>query len=230
MAVKRSREPIYSLTISTLGGVAGARIEGQHITGRWKEHTELIEWNYLHREYSPAELFLNWKSDPDSILEFVLKYGPVGRDQLWKGKGSNLKLMPVVPSGGAKFRLELDSWRKWREWLRMRWRRGSESGANFAWQFQTLHGEILTFDSTGKMGFTALNPTRFVDAVLQVCPPTRKRICPRCKTYFIARHKKAIYCSEPCRDDAQREYQLKWWHENRSPKAMRNTKARKGKK
>jgi len=159
------------------------------------------------------EDFLNWRSDPASILRFTRKYGPL-RDQPTASKAF------VVPW----FDWKLDQRRLQSLWQQRR---------VFELSDAETHGGSLAL---GKRWLTylAVNLFVFLYMDLVTCEAKRLRMCKRadCPTpYFIASHLKQRFCSDNCAEWGQREWKKQWWtehgHEWRTQRRLKSAKGAK---
>jgi len=202
MAPAYSRNP---LTISLLTGVKDAQLEGDEITGHWADELRPVGSGPSSKT-AILEQFLNWASDPESILRFVVRYGPLSK-----------------PHVGKEFRQSLQKWRERQFELRGQWQMGASLRATVGLR----EGEMLhVWPNKVELGVSDLG--RFLEFEIFSHPGVRRRVCerPDCPNpYFIATHLKTTLCSEVCKAWKQRQHQLKWWHE-RGDKWRKSRKSR----
>jgi hypothetical protein len=183
---------LRSFRFCTLAGVTDVRLVGEEIHGRWLET--------LHEYYGPhsrrlIEDFLNWPDDPEGILRFIRKYGPV--DQ-------------TPPAPGEEFLSNLAVWRAAQEHLRELWQHLSKFPD---WEPE---GGSLAFRK-GFLTYTAASLYMFLYMDTVTCSAKHVRRCKRedCPhPYFIAKHLKERFCSDVCAAWGQREWKKQWWKEH----------------
>lgn len=192
------------LTICVLAGVEDVHVDGDLVVGRWKSNLTPLDYS---RQTRLAEQFLNWQSDPKSIVVFTQKYGPIKE---W-------------PRKGHPFQFRVDGWSKIQESLQRFWEtRGSIS----EWEITRAGGSLAYRNK--KLIYTA--PTLFDLLALEIvtCPVERRRKCarPDCQNpYFFAKHLRQNFCSDQCGVWGQRQSKLKWWREHGDElRRMRRTK------
>jgi hypothetical protein len=155
---------------------------------------------------SVVEEFVNSDNDPQSILRFTKRFGPLQRLQ----------------RGQKEFSLSLQDWRKHQEWLRGQWRRTAEDrsvrlkvAGKFppqSWGFES--GEHLLFGSSGRVLVVTSSLWRLIQFAWCSVPIDHVRICanPECKApYFVAKDLRQRFCSEICAQWGQREWKRQWW-------------------
>jgi hypothetical protein len=178
----------------TLAGVENVRlVESNKIAGRFKETLEEFDGQPKRRL---IEDFLNWPSDPQSILRFTRKYGP-------------LQDLPVV---GKEFEVFWHPWTLDQRRLRSLWRKKSFFDLN---ERERSNG-TLAFRN-GWLTYRASNLFVYLYMDLITCEAKRLRICKRAdcpNPYFIAGHLKQRFCSDLCAEWGQREWKKQWWTEH----------------
>ena len=185
---------------STLAGSADAELQGDEIVGHRKHRQELFSGL---RARTLVEEFVNWGDDPQSILRFTRRFGPLSNPQREDGE----------------FRQSLQEWRKHQMRLRGLWKFYADTKhyrGRGAWTGLVEEGEYLTA-LAGNLTFVTPNLHRFLLFELSSCPVTRVRICarPDCKTpAFTARHLRQHFCSETCAQWGQRQWKKQWWAEH----------------
>ena len=143
------------------------------------------------------EDFANWANNLASVLRFTKLYGP----------------LEVSARPGVDFRFRLENWDLWQAGVRGVWGTGTsllgiydDRPGGRGWQYQ---GSVLSYRAASLWEYLQLS--------LMACPKERLRKCarPDCPhPYFVARHLKQNYCSEPCATWGQRQWKLKWWKEH----------------
>ena len=161
----------------------------------------------LRREaHSVVEEFVNTDQDPQSILRFTKRFGPLQRLQ----------------RGQKEFSLSLQDWRKHQEWLRGQWRRRAEDASAVrkragrfspqSWTFES--DEHLLFSSSGRVLIVTNSFRRLIEFAWFSTPTDHVRICanPECKTpYFASKDFRQRFCSEVCAQWGQRQWKREWW-------------------
>lgn len=208
--------PLRRVSFFTLAGVAVAGLAGDEIQGRFA--TDLKQFFGI-RHKRVSEEFANWPNDSEGILRFTGRFGPLEES--------------AQPS--AEFRFALSRWRFSQANFRQGWeafppRRGRYFGYSF--YFGTAGGRGWSCDPNG-LTYRAANLLEFLTLTLMACPKERLRICarPDCPhPYFVARHLKQTYCSEPCAAWGQRQWKKQWWakHGKEWRRKERKAKSAKG--
>ncbi len=177
----------------TLAGVEDVRLVGTNkIVGRFKA---TLEEFYGLPKRRLIEDFLNWSSDPESVLHFTRKYGPL-RD---------------APIGGREFEFPWFHWTLDQRRLRSLWRRRVYDLSDA----ESTGGSLAL--GKGWLTYRAVNLFMYLYMDLVTCEAKRLRICKRadCPTpYFIASHLKQRFCSDKCAEWGQREWKKQWWTEH----------------
>jgi len=190
----------YRMGFSTLAGSGDAELQGEDIVGHWKPGASRF---YGFRGHSLAEEFVNWADDPQSIIRFTRKFGPLNCPQQEDGE----------------FRQSLQEWRAYQVAMRRYWRFLGDNKhyrGRGAWTSAVVNGEYLTALG-GNLTFVTPHLAHFLLLELGSCSVTRLRICarPDCKTpHFTARHLRQHFCSEPCAQWGQRQWKKQWWTEH----------------
>jgi hypothetical protein len=194
---------IRKFRFCTLAGVEDVRLAGsKRIFGRFQAN--------LTEFYGPPkgrliEDFLNWPSDPKSILRFTRKYGPL-QDE---------------PIGSAEFEVFWLPWRMDQRRLRSLWQKRRV----FELSDAARAGGSLTLGK-GWLTYRAVNLFVYLYMDLVTCEANRLRMCKRAdcpNPYFVASHLKQRFCSEQCAAWGQREWKKQWWTEHgQSWRAKRN--------
>jgi hypothetical protein len=194
--------PAYSLhriTFFTLAGVDNAQLDGELIVGRFADSLKLF---YDLKGKSLFEEFANWPSGERKVLDFTRRYGPLEEGARERGT----------------FKFSLEQWRfsqtSFREtWEHLQPRPGVRPISGL---YQDRGGHGWAYDG-GRLTYRAVNLKELMLLSLWACPKERLRKCarPDCPhPYFVARHLKQNYCSEPCATWGQRQWKLKWWKEH----------------
>src|ERR1700687_4361497 len=169
----------------TLAGVEDAELVGTNkIAGRFKSNLEEF---YGPPKRRLIEDFLNWPSDPQSVLRFTRKYGPL-RDQ---------------PIAGAEFEVFWFPWKLEQRRLRSLW----EQRRIFELPDAERNGGSLALGK-GWLTYRAVNLFVYLYMDLVTWKTKRLRMCKRadCPTpFFIASHLKQRFCSDKCAEWGQRE-------------------------
>lgn len=178
-------------------GVEVGRGKGWYIAGRWKK--PLVEIPALKVGFLASE-FANCPSDPQSVLAFTKRFGPL-----------NEQAEP-----GAEFRFPLFDWTGSQHHFRSLWElilrhpaKGIELQANLTHRLAFAKGK-LTYQTKQLLMLLKLD--------LLSCQ--HERICkclrPDCPTpYFVAVHLNQQYCNEVCARWAQQKWKREWWAKNR---------------
>jgi hypothetical protein len=178
----------------TLAGVENVRlVDSNKITGRFQ--AKLTEF-YGPTKGRLIEDFLNWPSDPQSVLHFTRKYGP----------------LQISPVEGKEFEVSWHPWTLDQRRLRSLWRQKSFFDLN---ERERSNG-TLAFRN-GWLTYTAANLYVYLYMDLVTCEAKRLRICKRSDCpypYFIAGHLKQRFCSDKCAEWGQREWKKQWWAEH----------------
>lgn len=180
--------------------------------GRWKRPYS------VDREltsYDELVAFLNYSGEPDAILAFTKRYGPLTVDAATKR---------------ATFSFTLKEWRRAQSHLRMLW--DSEAlvpgqGVPLdprGTQFPTRAGEVFR-RYAGRWSYVASTLERLFWLEVLAAPANRLRKCahPDCGRYFFANHRREKYCSlpSPCKHLARKRRKLVWWHQKGDPERLR---------
>jgi hypothetical protein len=195
------------VALSTLAAeVKDVEIEGKQIVGRWGKE--------LWHRVSPsrrtlAEQFVNSPNDPQGILQFTRKYGPLSK-----------------PHANKDFRQSVQQWRSHQAWLRGHW-----TITPLGFKVGMKDGEMLGI-TPEKLSLTVESLERFVEFEIWLSPIARRRRCkrPHCETpYFIASNPKQLFCDEKCAEWGQQQHKQKWWAEHGEQwRKRRKTKETKG--
>jgi len=175
--------------------------------------------------------FLNWPGDPDAILKFTKKYGPVvvpfrktGRQFGYAiPKRQRLTVTERLWPGQA-WSFSLESWRSRQVGLQQEWETRAECEED-APLFRLGHEDELQFHKTeDQITLRVASPERFLPISLYALPAERMKTCNRpredgCPTpYFIATHFSQAYCSPECAAWAQKAVKRNWWKERQKQK------------
>jgi len=195
------------VALSTLASeVQDVEIEGKQIVGRWGKE--------LWHRVSPSrrtlvEQFVNSPNDPQGILRFTRKYGPLSK-----------------PHTNKPFRQPVQQWRSHQAWLRRNW-----TITPLGFKVGMKDGEMLGI-TPEKLSLTVESLERFLEFEIWFSPIARRRRCkrPRCETpYFIASNPKQLFCDEKCAEWGQHQHKQKWWAEHGEQwRKRRTTKQTKG--
>ena len=178
----------------TLAGVEDVRlVDTNKIVGRFKA---TLEEFYGPPKRRLIEDFLNWRSDPASVLRFTRKYGPL-RDE---------------PTASKEFVVSWFDWTLDQRRLQSLWQQRRVFELSDA---ETTGGSL----ALGKdwLTYRAVNLFVYLNMDLVTCENKRLRMCKRadCPTpYFIASHLKQRFCSDKCAEWGQREWKKQWWQEH----------------
>jgi hypothetical protein len=177
----------------TLAGVEDVRlVHSNKIVGRFRATLD----EFYGPKHRLIEDFLNWPSDPESILRFTRKYGP----------------LQAPPAGGKEFEVFWHPWTLDQRRLRSMWRRNHLFELN---EWERSSGTLAY--RNGWLTYTAPNLYVFLYMDLVTSEAKRLRVCKRLdcpNAYFIARHLKQRFCSDKCAEWGQREWKKQWWTEH----------------
>jgi hypothetical protein len=203
---------ILRIRFCTLAGVKDLRLTGKEISGRWE--------SVLIPIYGPTpkrlvEDFANWSSEPNEILRFTRKYGPLAS----------------ICRHEKRFSFTLGQWRSEQRGLQSMWEGLSP-------QPQKYLGVSVSEKNSGvwsfwdqQLTYRAANLGEFLYLDLFSCPVERLRKClrPDCPNpYFIARHLKQKYCRESCANWAQTVWKKQWWQKNGKKWRAKKVRSNKG--
>lgn len=176
-----------------LAGVEDVRILGNELAGRFQAN--------LKEFYGPPnrrliEDFLNWPHDPENILRFTRRYGPLRNP----------------PVGGASFAVSWFPWYADQRFLQNLWRNKSILRSS---EWEPSDGSLAF--RQGWLTYTTPDLYTFLYMDLVTCEAKRLRICKRTDCphpYFVASHLKQRFCDEKCAQWGQREWKKQWWTEH----------------
>jgi len=176
-----------------LAGVEDVRLVGKEVVGRFQAN--------LKEFYGPPrrrliEDFLNWPHDPEDVLRFTSKYGPL--------RGAAVE--------GTAFAVSWFPWYADQRVLQNLWRNRSILRSSAS---ESVEGSLEL--RQGSLTYTASDLYTFLYLDLVTCEAKRLRICKRgdCPhRYFIAGHLKQRFCDEKCAQWGQREWKKHWWTEH----------------
>jgi hypothetical protein len=174
-------------------GVDHAKEMGSEIEGQFKG--ALVEFDG-EREGRLIQKFLNWPDDPQSILRFTRKYGP----------------LEIAPVRGKAFQFPFTGFTRVQDQLRTIWRHLDKHA-----QRDLYEGGSLLFRGGGTVSFIAKTLYWYLYVDLITIPIERAKICKRdtcVHPYFIAGHLKQRFCSDQCAEEGQRELKRSWWDKN----------------
>jgi hypothetical protein len=195
------------LGICFLAGVENVRLDGAHLVGRWKASLERIHGS---ENVFLIQDFLNWRNEPEDILAFTKKYGPL-EDR---------------PKAGQSFTFPLTIWISRQRALRFAWNQVRNHGRRISgWDTNDEMGSLMY--ESGRLTYTAQSLWSFISIDLVTYMPERLKLCmcPACPTpFFIARHLRLKFCSEKCAGWAQGISKKKWW--DREGPAWRKRRAK----
>ncbi|HXM64157.1 MAG TPA: hypothetical protein VN950_25065 [Terriglobales bacterium] len=185
---------IRKFRFCNLAGVENVQLIGSNrIVGRFQ--ADLKEF-YGPSKHRLIEDFLNWRSDPKSILRFTRKYGPL-RDE---------------PVAGKEFEVFWWPWQADQKRLRSLWRRRGVFDLSEA---ESTGGSLAL--GKGWLTYRVVNLFVYLYMDLVTCEAKRLKICKRAdcpNPYFIASHLKQRFCSDKCAEWGQREWKKQWWTEH----------------
>jgi hypothetical protein len=189
-----SANSIRKFRFCTLAGVEDAQLVSRNkLVGRFQAN--------LTEFYGPPkgrliEDFLNWPSDPESILRFTRKYGP----------------LQATPVGNAEFEVFWLQWQLDQRRLRSLWQRRRVFDLSDG---ESTGGALAL--GRGGLTYRAVNLFVFLYMDLVTCEAKRLRMCKRTdcpNPYFIASHLKQQFCGDKCAEWGQREWKKQWWKEH----------------
>jgi hypothetical protein len=176
-------------------GTEGVRIEGAEIVGRWKPNYEVFSG--FNRRLL-VEDFLNWGNNPNDIVRFTERYGPVSDEDIpprdWDDRG--------------EFRFQTHAWREIQGRLQAVWEFRSEVPRTV---FLNFHVGISIENQR-----VSLNASLMVFLLMELAfaPADRLRKCKAdgcVNPYFVATHKRQVYCTPKCAESAQARWKANWW-------------------
>lgn len=196
-----SANSIQRVSFWTLADVENAELIGNEIVGRFVDNPR----PFLERkDQRLLEEYANWPNDSQGVVRFTKLYGPVEQS--------------ARPRGEFRFLL-----RRWqfcqnslqKEWEHLMPRPNVYAATGF---FAGIAGDRgWDYDPKAGLRYRAANFWEYLRLSLMACPKERLKKCarPKCPNpYFVARHLKQNYCSEPCARWAQQEWKRRWWHEH----------------
>lgn len=181
---------------------------GNRIKGRWRYRPRFetigVPWG-RQPPVLPENLLdqlANWGDEPDQILRFTKRYGPLPSG--------------TSPGQGGRFSFSCEAWRTAQRAFREDWNKLAKRNPFIVWlPLPTEKGEEFIFEE-GELSFRASSLGRYLRLELHAIGVERARLCrrPDCETpYFIAGHLGQRYCSEPCAAFGQKAAKRTWWHE-----------------
>jgi hypothetical protein len=200
----------HAITFCTLAAdvvEASLSNDSAKISGRWKM--------VYARQVRPSDMledFANWPSEPNEILRFTKKHGPLMLRHLGQGQTFSFD----VADWRECQRLIQEDWRPRRPALGWNNTLDAEQGESFL----RIHGNLTYIAST---------LFRLLRLELHAIPSQRLRRCvrPECENpYFIAKHLSQRYCSDLCANWAQKKWKREWWDARGSQLRRRKTAAR----
>jgi hypothetical protein len=166
-------------------------------------------WKWLPRHFSPEgvpgikkllEEFANCRPDPDAVVRFTKKYGP----------------LRVSVAQYRDFKFRISTWLAAQSQFQKIWTRGRTRRVRF-WPVDTLKakpGESFSV-SPWYYEYRTSNLHRLLLLELFSLVQARLKLCrrPDCPTpYFVATHLRQRYCSTACFGWRQRELKRAWWN------------------
>jgi len=193
------------VSLMTLAGVEDVRLDGDSVVGRWKPELGYIV-SSKPKKRSFVEDFVNVNSeDPQEILRFTLKYGPLVKPGYEFHPG-------WIPEPGAEFRQSIKDWKDYQGWMRERYWPISQS---LGYKIGMHGGEQVHFDSKGRVCAIVLDSLkRLLEFEIFSTPDALLRVCarPGCGTCFIATRKDSRLCGTPrCADEVRKQFMRDWW-------------------
>ncbi len=180
-------------------GVAEIRVEGQKVIGEWRDP---LQRHYGERGITVAERFVNCGWEPEQIVKFTEKYGPLSSSS---------------HDGSREFSFPVESWRSNQWEFRKLWASIQHGGTLRTQLLEVGQIEIrkdwLHFKCGSLWDFMTLELLSKREKV---------RFCrrPECDhPYFTAQHGKEQYCSTNCANWAQSEWKRQW-HETQRQKRL----------
>jgi len=176
-----------------LAGVEDVRIVGNDVVGRFQANLKEF-YGPPHRRL--IEDFLNWPHDPENVLRFTRKYGPL--------KGT--------PVEGTAFAVSWFPWYADQRVLQNLWRNRNILRSSAS---EPVGGSLEL--RQGWLTCTAPDLYTFLYLDLVTCEAKRLRVCKRTTCphpYFIARHLKQQFCDEKCAQWGQRQWKKSWWEKH----------------
>jgi hypothetical protein len=146
-----------------------------------------------------VEEFANVAGDQGSIARFTRKYGP----------------LDVSPQEGTEFVVQMQGWMSCQAWVRHSWSQLSNM-KTISWQRIVDPRDQLAFDFAGRrLIYHAATLKDYLELDLLSLPHDRLKVCvlQGCPhPYFLARHLRQKYCSEPCAWRGLRKAKLDWYY------------------
>jgi hypothetical protein len=177
-----------NLRFFTLAGVQRATLVGEVISGQFKGSLAELPRDPKSRL---LESFVNWPEDPENIIRFTRKYGPL--------------LIGAIPNGTFSF--ELKEFREAQAYFREIWIDPEKFGDP-----KPKDGCLRLY--AGNATYTATNLYTYFQCVFSLNPPGRIKVCKGegCPhPYFIAANLKKQCCSAECTEAALRSAKREWW-------------------
>jgi hypothetical protein len=183
------------IRLLTVGGVEEAHLSGNQVSGRFAQNLNEVRPS---RDSRILEVFLNCPAEPEAILRFTRKYGPLKQE----------------PNTGDEFTFEIQEFTGAQQLLREMWRNpaaysGSPIDLLKLGGTLTFHGGTVTYNAPTLFNYF------YADFVFS--PLERFRICQRqgCPhPFFFAKHRNRQFCSEQCAEASQRESNREWWQKH----------------
>jgi hypothetical protein len=188
--------------------VTNVRLQGTEITGNWSKKSSEF---YGERSSTLAQRFANWPCDPESILQFTQRWGPLFGNPYDRDRG---------------FRFTIEEWIEAQSVFRAIWRNLKGFPRDFEGIDRRLPIGTLPIATPepvqvqiGPKAVILQIPNLFTFMhfelhssikVLRIC---KRRDCK--KRYFLAQHGKEQYCSTDCANWAQSVWKKRWHEEQR---------------
>jgi hypothetical protein len=191
----------------TLGrGVSGVSLRKNAVHGRWKrQHPK----KYPLSSKKMLARYANWSDEPDQIMRFTRRYGPLTVD---------------CRSRPKTFSFTVGDWRRAQAQFRALWNSEALLGRGVRFSGTTVDtkaGERF-HRYTGRWTYIAATLHRLLCLELFATPINRLRRCVKgdCQRYFVAGHRREKYCSEQCKAWGHRQAKLRWWDKTGNPKRL----------
>jgi len=199
----------------------GVELDGETVRGHCEADLEKIKYQ---KRASLLTDFLNWPQDPNAILKFTKKFGPIVVQRRMPSAKEGYLIHKGLPTWqlwpGASWTFSLRDWRELQLGLRNEWESRANSSQEDAHRVWLWHEDILRFHKTAnQISLQVANPARFLSISLNALPSERMKTCKRsmsegCPTpYFVATHLRQEYCSTECAAWAQRATKRAWWNQ-----------------
>lgn len=197
-------------------GADDVKIDGSSVVGQEKAQVEFFTGHSRGRTL--VESFINSSAEPETIMRFTSRYGPI-----YGFRG-------LTPRGQLRgLRFPLGAWRDAKARAITIW----DSAAAIAEDelLESVQGGDLV-RIRRKLHYCCPCVFAFMELEILAIPPDRRWICPRpgCGTRFVREDLKDRYCSSGCKNWARNQSKLAWWNRNKEECLAKRKVARSGKR